>query len=110
VTVVLSELNEDFGDIKDTIESIGQDTGSKELKLSVKAIKSDTTDSYNEIFKLLLQLEEKRDAVPYADWKPKHTGLHLVGPSDKDGSFGWVSNEGMSDFMSKGKETFKVSI
>ncbi len=111
VVLILSEINGDASVIKDTLDSIDENTSDKDMRKCIRNVMHpDTQESYHQIFKLLLKLEEKSESVPFPDWKPRKTGLRFVGPSDKDGSFAWVSAEGVTEFMTKGKESFKIPL
>jgi hypothetical protein len=111
VALILSEMNDDASDIKDTLDSIDENTSDRDMRKCIKNITHpDTQESYHQIFKLLLKLEEKSESVPFPDWKPRKTGLRFVGPSGKDGSFAWVSDDGVTEFMAKGKESFKIPL
>jgi len=89
-------------DVKDHLSSITDDADDRLVKRVGKKVLRDTASAYQDMFKLLLYLEEKTEVAPYSDWKPRNTGLHRV-VSACDGSVAWVSAACVDLFHEKGK-------
>ena len=89
-------------DVKEHLSSITDDADDRLVKRVSKKVLRDIASAYQDMFKLLLYLEEKTQVAPYSDWKPRNTGLHRV-VSACDGSVAWVSAACVDLFHEKGK-------
>jgi hypothetical protein len=100
--IVEDTVADALDDVNEHLSSITDDADDKLVKRVGKKVLRDTTSAYNDMFHLLLLLEEKTQVAPYGDWKPKDTGLHRV-VSACDGSVAWVSSARVDLFQRKGK-------
>ena len=90
-------------DVQGHLSSLTDDGVSDRLvKRAGRKLLQDTTSAYNDMFKLLLLLEEKATVAPHPDWKPQHTGL-LRQVSAFDSSVAWVSPGQVGVFHQQGK-------